>query len=73
MGLGLCTDAKGISATQGAQQQWEKRGTHSSGLGDVQRGVTDDAVAHQAVPREEAAGVERGNQHLGAFREDPLH
>lgn len=55
------------------ERQREKRGTHGSGLGDVQGGVTDDAVAHQAVPGEEAAGAERGNQRLGAFGEDPLH
>lgn len=47
--------------------------THGSGVGEVQRGVTDDAVANQAVTGEEAAGAERGHQDLGAFGKDPLH
>lgn len=68
--------------TTGLQEEKKKEGkkkplgwgrTHGSGVGEVQRGVADDAVANQAVTGEEAAGAERGHQDLSAFGKDPLH
>ena len=47
--------------------------THRSGVGDVRGGVADDAVADQAVTREEATGADGGNQDLHALGKDPLH
>lgn len=47
--------------------------TYSSGVGDVQGRVTDNAVPNQPITREEAAGTDWGDQDLSGFRKDPLH